>query len=185
MCIDPPVPGLNILITGVPGCGKTTLIMELARRLAPYRPAGFFTREFREKGERFGFELVSLGGQTGILADARMRSGCRVGKYGVDIPAFESFLGEILFFGAPLVIIDEIGKMECFSPLFRTLIPDLLDSPSVVLATIALRGTPFIESFKSRRDVEICLLDRQNRVHIADLVEVRVREVLEKYDCPV
>ena len=33
----------HILITGLPGVGKTTLIRELAKRLAEYHPAGFYT----------------------------------------------------------------------------------------------------------------------------------------------
>jgi nucleoside-triphosphatase len=56
----------NILITGQPGIGKTTLIKKLATELADLRPVGFYTEEIRENGVRRGFELVSLSGQRGL-----------------------------------------------------------------------------------------------------------------------
>ncbi len=46
----------NILITGPPRSGKSTLIEKLVRRIG--RPAtGFFTREIREGGKRVGFSI--------------------------------------------------------------------------------------------------------------------------------
>jgi nucleoside-triphosphatase THEP1 len=40
----------NILITGLPGIGKTTLIKQLIYRLKRYEPVGFYTDEIRHKG---------------------------------------------------------------------------------------------------------------------------------------
>ncbi|MCS7180330.1 MAG: AAA family ATPase, partial [bacterium] len=45
----------NILITGLPGCGKTTLIKEIIK-VINFEKVGFFTEEIREKGERVGFK---------------------------------------------------------------------------------------------------------------------------------
>jgi len=170
--------GMNILITGAPGCGKTTLIENVARDLAGAHPAGFITREIRDAGERRGFALVSFCGRNGILAHVSIKSQWRVGKYGVDVPGFEAFLQELHLSDARLVIIDEIGKMECLSPLFRTRVTEVLDSPCVLVASIALRGTPFIEALKSRRDVEIYSLDRRNQEQVAGDVTMRVRGAL-------
>jgi nucleoside-triphosphatase len=50
----------NILITGPPGIGKTTLIRNIAAGCAEYKPAGFYTAEIRRSGIRQGFELVSF-----------------------------------------------------------------------------------------------------------------------------
>ncbi len=52
----------NILITGQPDIGKTTLMKKLAEDLRDLRPVGFYTAEIREGGIRKGFELVSLSG---------------------------------------------------------------------------------------------------------------------------
>ncbi|NQS79356.1 MAG: hypothetical protein HQQ74_11805, partial [Methanoculleus bourgensis] len=82
----------NLLITGRPGSGKTTLIRRLAERFAGCSPVGFYTVEVREEGMRVGFDLVSLTGERRPLARTGFPGPCRVGKYGVDIPGFEEFL---------------------------------------------------------------------------------------------
>jgi Cdc6-like AAA superfamily ATPase len=53
----------NLLITGLPGVGKTTLIRKLSEELKDLHPAGFYTQEIREEGVRKGFELISLDGE--------------------------------------------------------------------------------------------------------------------------
>ncbi|WP_207681619.1 nucleoside-triphosphatase [Desulfonema magnum] len=58
---------LNILFTGPPGCGKTTLVEKIVRHTNT--PAtGFFTREIRKKGKRVGFSISTLDGKQGVLA---------------------------------------------------------------------------------------------------------------------
>ena len=57
----------NILITGPPRCGKSTLIEKVVSRIE--RPVtGFFTREIKGKGRRVGFSINTLDGKEGILA---------------------------------------------------------------------------------------------------------------------
>src|ERR1700719_1196061 len=74
----------NLLLTGAPGCGKTTVLRRLAERLGDLRLAGFLTLELREHGQRVGFEAIDLNGQRAILAHVRSRSPTRVGRYGVE-----------------------------------------------------------------------------------------------------
>ena len=52
----------NLLLTGLPGCGKTTVLERVAEHLGDLRLAGFLTLELREHGQRVGFEAVGLGG---------------------------------------------------------------------------------------------------------------------------
>ena len=77
-----------ILLTGRPGCGKTTLIR---RVLANYRgdAGGFYTQEIREGGVRKGFEIITLDGDRGILAHVDFPGKQRVGKYRLDPDTFE------------------------------------------------------------------------------------------------
>ena len=82
----------NILITGLPGIGKTTLVKQLWYRLEKYKPEGFYTEEIRYKGERKGFQLISLNGIKSILAHVLIDSPYQIGKYKVDINGFDSFL---------------------------------------------------------------------------------------------
>ncbi len=160
----------HLLITGLPGTGKTTLLVKLARRLAELQPAGFLTEEIREGGERRGFRLVSLDGREGILAHVDFRGSGRVGRYGVDIRGFEAFLDDLGLEKSPasVVFIDEIGKMECLSHRFAELMRMLLGSRKMVVATVALKGSGFIAEVKGRRDCEIKELTISNRDKLVD-----------------
>ena len=155
----------NILIAGLPGSGKTTLIQKLADELREYGPVGFYTEEIRSHGARTGFRLTSLDGQkTGTLAHVDIRGPHRVGKYGVDLDGFEQFLGTLLLDpSSRLVIIDEIGKMECLSAMFRDLVTSLLVADAPVIATIALKAGGFIGEVKHRGDVHLFEITERNR----------------------
>ena len=170
----------NILITGLPGSGKTTLLRKVADELKPLHPTGFFTSEIREANTRKGFELRNLDGKKELLAHVDITSPHRVGRYKVDVKGFEAFLEAIPLLKPPggVIIIDEIGKMECFSELFRHLVRQVLDSDNVVLAAIALRGDGFIESIKKRNDVQLVELVESRR---EALVEEIVREIEDLY----
>ena len=173
----------NLLITGVPGVGKTTAMIRLAKALPQVQPAGFVTREIRDGGARTGFELVSCSGVRRILAHVALQHPYRVGKYSVDIPGFEMFLGGIPLFspGARLVLVDEIGKMECASPLFQETILRVLDASIPFVATIARKGPPFIERIRRRRDVMLVEVTLQNRDSIHDHLLTLIRNMLDNF----
>ncbi|MGA3206858.1 MAG: NTPase [Syntrophales bacterium] len=154
-----------ILITGPPGIGKTTLIKRISHELQNLNPAGFYTEEMRVKGIRKGFSLVSFDGTRGMLSHTDITSRYRVGKYGVDIAAFEDFLDHIAFFNPDIgvIIIDEIGKMESISDKFSKLLKTLLEQERPVIATIASKGEGIIEEIKKRDDVDLFVMAHNNR----------------------
>jgi nucleoside-triphosphatase len=155
----------NLLVTGLPGVGKTTLIKKLSEALKSFDPVGFYTEEIREGGERKGFELISLQGKRGLLSHQEIRSPYQVGQYKVDINGFEDFLDSISFFNplTRLIIIDEIGKMECLSEPFKKLLKEILDSEKWVIATIALKGSGLIAEVKERKDAKLFEITKKNR----------------------
>jgi nucleoside-triphosphatase len=88
-----------------------------------------------------------------------------VGKYGINLGVLDRIAVPSMIPAGPdqIVIIDEIGKMECFSPLFRETLVRALDSLNPVIASFALKGTPFIEALKDRTDVFLVGVDEENR----------------------
>jgi nucleoside-triphosphatase len=170
----------KIMITGLPGCGKTTLIQKLAQRLADFRPVGFYTEEIRRGRVRTGFALRSFDGREGVLASVDFPGKQRVGKYGVDVAGFETFL-EAIHFDRPdpgLIMIDEIGRMECLSRKFQGMMKEVLDSDRTLIATIALHGGGVIAEIKSRKDVRICTLTVQNRDRMVETILAGVHNPL-------
>jgi nucleoside-triphosphatase len=155
----------NILITGFPGSGKTTLVIKLANALKDLHPVGFYTSEIREGGIRQGFEFIGLDGTRALLSHVNIQSPYRVGRYGVDIKGFDAFLSSLALGNsdAGLFIVDEIGKMECYSEKFKELVREILTSDMPVIATIALKGGGFINEVRKRNDIDIVELTQANR----------------------
>jgi nucleoside-triphosphatase len=157
--------GRKVLLTGPPGCGKTTVARKIAEVLGS-GAAGFFTEEVRdETGTRTGFQVESVDGRKGELSRRRSGPGPRVGAYVVLVRAFEAVAIPSLVGEADKVfIIDEIGKMECFSESFCTRVREIFDSDARVLATIPFRSAvPFIEGIRNRPHVAIVTVTRENR----------------------
>ena len=167
-----------MLLTGRPGCGKTTVVWRVARQMAERRLAGFYTQEIRQQGNRLGFEAIGLGGGRCVLAHKDFRTKRRVGRYGVELDAFNSLvqaeLGKLPD-AVDLFVIDEIGKMECFSELFVEAATKVLDGPVSVLATIAARGGGLIGRVKARPDVEILTVSAGNRDELPGQLLQRLR----------
>ena len=90
--MSPSPPKKNLLITGEPACGKTTLIQSILSNLTCPNKTGFFTQEIRRQGKRLGFQTVGLRGHRALLAHVLIATDKRIGRYGIDIPAFEAFL---------------------------------------------------------------------------------------------
>ena len=154
----------NILVTGPPRSGKSTLIEKVVQRIS--RPAtGFFTQELREKGRRVGFTITTLQGKTGVLAHQRIRSAFRVGNYGVNLEDLDQIAVPSMLPSTPdqIVVVDEIGKMECFSRLFKETLIQALSSDNLVIGSVAIKGDRFIQSIKTRDDVSLVSISKNTR----------------------
>lgn len=77
----------NILITGRPGVGKSTIIHRVVERLrlsGHLGIGGFYTLEMSREGRRSGFAIHTLDGRVGRLAEVGLESRFRLGKYGIE-----------------------------------------------------------------------------------------------------
>lgn len=153
----------NIFLTGAPSSGKTTVIKKVIKGLS--LPAnGFYTEEERISGRRVGFLMSTLEGRSGYLAHQDIESDFHIRRYGVSIENIEAIaVPSIRPAGRNIIILDEIGRMECFSGLFQLAAVTALDSPNIVVGTITLGGDDFIAGIKSRDDMEIIEVTPDNR----------------------
>jgi len=155
---------MNVLLTGRPGIGKTTLIKRLIEATSLSK-GGFYTEEVREQGQRVGFSLTTLDGKRSLLAHIKIKSPYRVGRYGVDIDTFEAIGVESITKAIStneIIIIDEIGRMELFSKKFRNVVVQALKIGRVV-ATIRKGKGGFIDEIKSRKDARVIEVNLKNR----------------------
>jgi nucleoside-triphosphatase len=163
----------KILLTGLPGCGKTTAVMSILKKLGSIRAAGFYTEEIRQGGQRKGFRWKRLDGAEGILAQVDIKGKFRVGRYGVDVVGFERDVVPVLDLqraNVDLFVIDEIGKMECLSKGFVEAVRGLLTGDKSVLATIAQKGSGFIAEAKKLSGIELIVLNVRNRDSVVEQI---------------
>ena len=168
---------MNILLTGPPRSGKSTLIQKVVKKIK--RPAtGFFTRELREKGKRVGFLIDTLDGKTGLLAHQNIKSNYRVGKYKVNLEDLDQIAVPAMIpcTANQVVVIDEIGRMECFSRLFKETLLRVLSAESQVIGSIAIKGDRFIQTIKNREDVTLVSVTENTRDLALELFLQEMRE---------
>jgi nucleoside-triphosphatase len=157
---------VKLLIEGRAGSGKTTAVLALADllRRADVPLKGFVTEEMREARRRVGFALKTFAGNDAVLAHVDLAGPPRVGRYGVDLEAFERVALPVL--EPPdtgVVIVDELGKMELASSGFREAVLGLFDVSVSLVATVHAHSHPFTDELKRRRSVEVVRLTRGNR----------------------
>ena len=162
----------NILLTGRPGIGKTTVVRRIVENIGINRMNGFWSSEIREKGKRIGFSINTLDGRVGILAHVDVKQGPRVGKYGVMIKDIDEIAVPSMIEAreaGKLIVIDEIASMELHSSIFRDEVIRCLNTQSVI-GTIQMKHHPFLNAIRGREDVTLFTLTEKNRNILPDRV---------------
>lgn len=175
-----------ILVTGPPGCGKTTLVRRVveALRAEGSEPGGFVTEERRDaRGERVGFDVVTLDGRRARLATLSrdLPEAPRVGRYAVDLASFEAVAVPALTAAIEserLVVIDEIGKMELLSTAFQRAVIEAFRRNRCVLGAVTLRPHPFADELKAQPDVSLLSMTREDREEVFHLALMLTRACL-------
>ena len=160
---------MNILLTGNPGIGKTKVLTKIKRHLQEdnYRIGGVYCPEIRENQQRVGFKIIDLMAKTGgILAHIKCE-GPRLGKYGVNLSDLDDIGPSSIYHAldeADFILIDEIAPMELKSQNFCRAVLEAFNSPKTVIAVIHKKSrNNFILKLKSRDDVEIFHINKENR----------------------
>jgi len=155
---------MKIFLTGKAGSGKSTVLLktiELLKRRG-LKIGGIATPEIREKGKRVGFYVKDVFSQVmEVFASVDFKIGPKLGKYGIDVSAFEKVALPAIDFAienCDVVVVDEIGKMEFLSESFRKKIFNLvlLDKP-----LIAVLHRNFVKQFKQFG--EVIEVNQENR----------------------
>jgi len=151
----------NILVTGPPRSGKTTVIQSVVETLTAdgYDAGGIYCPERREAGERVGFNIIDVEtGETRILAHVDRDDGPSVGKYRVNVDAVDAVCATAFpraIEETDFVVIDEIAPMEVYSDECVTQVRRTLNADIPVLAAIHYGSTAgFIGDVKGRGDVD-------------------------------
>ena len=164
---------MNLLISGPPGVGKTTLLNEIKNKIRDqgYSVGGMYCPEIREEGRRTGFNIIDIASRRkGILASIHNTKGPIIGRYRINIGEIND-VGVLALKNAmetsDYIFIDEIAPMELASNSFSQAVWNVMESQKPVIAVIHQRSNhPFILKVKNREDVKILNLTLENRDHI-------------------
>jgi len=160
---------MKLLLTGLPGTGKTTLLTSMLPTDCFY----VVSEEIRdEAGNRVGFKVKTSTGLSEVFAHkTSVDSDQAVGDYRVDIGAIDRLFSQpIAKAEQGMVVIDEIGRMQMLSPNFKTTIDELLDKNLDILATIR-HGDDWARQYTDRRDVITFTLTAENHDEIAECLK--------------
>lgn len=168
----------NILITGKPKSGKSTLL----RRLIDDIPnkVGFLTNEILRDASRFGFEIETHSHQKEVLAHIDFETPYKVSKYFVNIQNLESIIPEVSSFEPDsFLYLDEIGQMQLFSDQFKELVLKYLNSQNTCLCTLSyVFENEFTKNIKSREDVILVEISAEDR----DAKEKFLKQLIKKVE---
>jgi nucleoside-triphosphatase len=167
----------NILISGPPGAGKSSLVKRLLEHIPHGTASGFLTEEIHDGPQRVGFRVVTTDGREGLLAHVKLAGDHRLGKYGLDIGGFESMVIHLLDpkkAEAPILIIDEIGTMECLSMKFTAAVDFAFGSSKLVIATAGVQSKGYPAELRQRPGVQVLELNPENREEVFARVLKRV-----------
>ncbi|MHA1309733.1 MAG: NTPase [Candidatus Helarchaeota archaeon] len=173
---------------GKPGSGKSTLLMNLIDffKNKQLKIGGILTPEIRQDNIRKGFSIIDIFNNIkGTLSSVFIKSGPRVGKYRINLFDLNKIGVNAINFAidnCDIIIIDEIGKMEIFfSKDFQKAVINALNSEKIVLASMGISiKHEFIDQIKSRNDINIFQITKENRNQILDFLKNSLASLIKK-----
>ena len=129
------------------------------------RSGGFTTAELRAGGRREGFLVEAVSGAREVLAHVDLPGPPRVGRYGVDLAAFDRVALPALRTPRTggVVVVDELGKMELASAPFRDAVMQLLDRDVAVVVTVHQAHHQFTDAVRLRLGIRVVRVTEATR----------------------
>jgi len=175
---------LNIFITGIPGIGKTTIILRVIQELETlgFKVGGMVSQEAREGGVRVGFELIDLTSKRkGWLAHVNQPIGPKVSRYRVNLKDLAEIGAAAICKAVEIsdfVVIDEVGPMELYSNEFQTAVKLALESPKPLIGTVHWKAHHPLVNY-IRKKAEIYTVTFENREELPKLIVRKIAAILK------
>jgi nucleoside-triphosphatase len=171
----------NIILTGEPGVGKSTLLIKIVEEVEAMKPGichGFYTQEIKRYGKRVGFKMAGT-----VIAHVDSESEIRVSRYGVETNRISNIaLGEIIMIpkeAGRILYLDEIGQMQLNSEIFKTLVKRYLDSKCICIATLtAVYHSQFTRAVRNRKDIMVINVTPGNREELLSTIPTLIKNTL-------
>lgn len=170
-----------ILLTGEPGLGKTTVLTRAVEllRAKGLRVGGIYSKEVRKGNVRVGFEIIDVAtGVRGTLASTLLNVGPRFGRYRINLKDLSELAARALTRAieeSDVIVCDEIGPMELYSPEFRRAVKTIIKSEKPVVGIIHKRlRDPLAEELRSSSNAEVIEVTVQNRDYLPKVIAEKV-----------
>ncbi|MEM0141413.1 MAG: NTPase [Thermoplasmatales archaeon] len=161
---------VKISLAGLPGVGKTQTLVKTIDILEREgnTVGGILTEKVMENKEQVGLMVLDWHSKNSIVfAHKSINSRIRIGKFGVDLKAFDQVAIPALEWArenADVIIIDEVGKIEQESKPYTELVKDILELDKMMILTLHKKGrNPLLQEVKKRDDVRNLEVTQINR----------------------
>lgn len=148
---------MNIILTGMKGCGKSTLAAKILEAY-PGSVSGFRTVFENRCEEGQALYVESMDSSLRFKAAQWDEDGRKTIP-----PAFDSFAPSLIDNSSQLVFIDELGFLEKDSQALREAVTAAFNGPQDVLAVIRIDAAGWMQELKARKDVTVIAITRNNR----------------------
>lgn len=168
----------NIFVTGEKGAGKSTIVNKVLDELG-IKPVGFRTLPYEIEDVRRGFYL------SGLVTCSEYKNNTPISvmigsKRCVGITdTFETLGVEILVRSLeqePIILLDELGKLERDAIAFQEMVIRCLDSDKLVIGVLKQCELPFIQDIAKRPDTKVLVVTKENRALVLNEIIEELKE---------